>query len=334
MTRLTGETVLESRLRAALADASPIGGAPAALRSRVDAIPHTAPHRSLVRRMWTATIANLTVAGATGVAALALLAVVARPAVLTSAGSGASPGPTFDPASMPGLVTSIIPTLQFVPLVSIAFSFFAAANALARLRWRRTRSSLAQLGLFAALGVGSLGLMVHPGPSWQGGTYGPVLGFKIESGPAPGSDAETAFYETTNPGDPVMIVITATNPGPLPIRLEGLYGSVEPEARFTRWVGIARDLDPGDSLPTNVDQLRQFEPVDIAPGERVDLYMVGRAGACAYGPGFTLDAPDVSSYINVGGSVGLVYSVFGLVWISPFELPMTIVEPLRADCPM
>jgi hypothetical protein len=75
-----------------------------------------------------------------------------------------------------------------------------------------------------------------------------------------------------------------------------------------------------------------FQPKVIQPGAYIDVYLVRRAGACAFGPGFALNNPEVQGFATRDRVVHFAYSVFGLWSTAPFELPANLVEPY-GRCP-
>jgi len=70
----------------------------------------------------------------------------------------------------------------------------------------------------------------------------------------------------------------------------------------------------------------------VAPGDSLTLYLVGRAGDCAYGPAFSLE--NASEFGFQGrSSVRIAYSVAGLTAESEVTLPVIVAEPLLGNCP-
>jgi hypothetical protein len=132
----------------------------------------------------------------------------------------------------------------------------------------------------------------------------------------------------------LVIAVSITNPGPLPIRLEGLVE--DPNARntvITRWVGMTTWED--QSVIPDLANMPAFSPVTVQPNQQQLVYLAARAGQCSFGPDFTLNStdPDLIGYSNRGRTINFAYSVFGLEAIAPFELPVTLVEPMRNRCP-
>jgi hypothetical protein len=178
----------------------------------------------------------------------------------------------------------------------------------------------------------ALWLSTHPGFTWVDGSYAGLVGYTVQVDPPPGGDGAPVFYEAANPGDPLVVEVTVTNPGPLPIRIEGIVEDpVAPERIITRWTAMTTARDPWNVLP--IDQLQAFAPVVIDPGQQLAFYLVAKAGECTYGRDFAIDAPNIGGYVTRSREIRFAYSVFGLSSSAPFELPMSLAEPTRNDCP-
>lgn len=78
-----------------------------------------------------------------------------------------------------------------------------------------------------------------------------------------------------------------------------------------------------------VEEATPFRPVDVPPDGRVLLYVVGRAGDCAFGPSFRVD--DSHAYAS-SRKVRVAYSVLGLSSVGEVELPVTLAQPQSEDC--
>ena len=123
------------------------------------------------------------------------------------------------------------------------------------------------------------------------------------------------------------------NGSALPVTLEGIVSGDEPGSPGPRWIALALPFVP-NAFPNGVDQLRAFTPQVIAPNERITLYLVGKAGPCSFGPGFSLDNDSaVAGYVSLPREVQLGYSILGLAGTSSFTMPMQVVEPARQSCP-
>jgi hypothetical protein len=318
-------SAVELRLRETLLQLRPPDAAPDALRARVAAVPEARP-RAWWRPAARALAAALAVAG---VAAAVIGLVALRPAFgpIEPAGPGANPPMPFDPMiEGPGILRSVASTLVVVPLV------VATAIAVIGLRWalrERWHVLAIRLAIVAALagGIGSLAL--HPG-FVVGSAYGPMIGYGLQVDPPPGSNYPPVWYETAEPGGPLVLVVTVRNPGPLPIQLDGL---VETQTSATpliqRWTALWLTSDP--NTIGGIDHAVPFTPTVVEPQGELQVFLVGRSGLCAYGPGYTLASP-VSGHITRDRELDFAFSVLGLQSSAPFELPVSLVEPYRDNC--
>jgi len=329
---------LEIRLGETLRALRPAGGAPAALRSRVEMIPERVPSEPFLRRFLRGWPAAATVAGLLAVAAVALLAVGLRPSLLDQATNG-GPQPTripFDPTvEGPGLLLSFnVPrTLVLVPGAVALIALTLAAVQLYRHRGIRGWLDTLRLGVLGVAAAGAIGLAMHPGFEWRGGSLAPVLGYAVQADPPRGGDGAPVFYETVNPGEPTVVLVTITNPGPLPIRLDGIVE--EPGRAATalpRWTAMTTTKDP-NTVPNSLSDLDPFQPKVVQPNDYLDVYLVSKAGPCAFGPSFTLDQSAELAMIGRNREVFFGYTVLGLSSAAPFELPVNLVEPTRMNCP-
>lgn len=334
---MTDEPSLEQRLGASLATLRPVDGAPVALRARVLGI---ADER---RSSWLARPPRLAVTVLCGavIAALSLTVLLGPLHGNLGVGSGnEAPAPSaslFDPtAEGPGVLYGVLPTLLIVPGLIAAVAILLAVRHLRRARWIGGWIGALQLLALVTIAAGAVGLMLHPGFEWRGGVIGPVIGYDLQQRPPPGSlDDVEVWYENVSPGDPLVILVSITNPGPLPIRIEALVE--DPNAKdmvITRWVGMTALPDPRD-LP-DIANVPAFAPVTVEPNDQLYVYLAAKAGPCSFGPAFSLDMTDfsdLSGYSNRGRIINFAYSVFGLESTAPFELPVTLVEPLRNRCP-
>jgi hypothetical protein len=128
-----------------------------------------------------------------------------------------------------------------------------------------------------------------------------------------------------------MIALSIYNPGPLPLRLEGIVEETTAEApnmpRWTAlWVGHFVDMSPNA-----VEQLVPFAPLTIQPGSELQVSLVGRAGLCAYGPDYTLDTV-VQGWATRESDLTFAYSVLGLQATSKVLFTASLVEPYREHC--
>ena len=326
MTR-DGDTALEVRLHALLAELRPTDGASAGLRARVLAIPDVSPRVSR--------FGSLRTLGALAAAAAVLTAVIitlASTTLILPRSPAGAPAPTagpFDPLlEGPGIIRSIVPTLTLVPiglavLVAVLGLRWVLRRGLGMLYWR------AFIVVAAALMVGAVAL--QPGFG-RGSSYGPEIGYDLQVDGPPGSDTPATWYETAEPGGPLMLTFTLVNPGPLPIRLEGLIETQTAETPLIqRWTALWLGDDP-NAFGSSLEHLVPFTPQTVAPMEELQVYLVGRAGMCAYGPGYTVETP-VEGHSSRGRTLTFAYSALGLQSTAPMELRMQLVEPYRLGCP-
>jgi hypothetical protein len=320
-------SALEVRLRSTLVELRPPHGAPHLLRARVAVIPETQA------RTWWRTPARVF---ARAVALAALVAVVIalsalRPTLgpVAPGGPGAAPPAAFDPMiEGPGILRYEVRTLVLVPLVA------ALGVALVGGRWalrRRGQALVIRVAIVAVLAGAIASPALQPGFE-MGSAYGPMVGYDLHADPPPGADYPTVWYETAEPGGPLALVLTVRNPGPLPIRLDGL---VETQTAATpliqRWTALWLGTDR-NTIGNPLDELVPFTPTTVEPQQELQVYLVGRAGLCAFGPGYTLASP-LTGHSSRGRTIEFAYSVLGLGSTAPFELPMSLVEPYRENCP-
>jgi hypothetical protein len=121
------------------------------------------------------------------------------------------------------------------------------------------------------------------------------------------------------------------NPGPLPIRYLGVREPHEPFVHVYHW-SAAWQIDDSHGGSPGAEESTPFHPLDVAPGEFLTLYLVGRASDCVYGPGFRLENAADFGFIS-GNPIEVAYSVGGLTAMSTIELPVVIAEPVLGDCP-
>lgn len=328
------ESAFERRLATALEGLRPADGAPPTLRGTVVRIAESRHLRWFERKP----AAVPSVLAAFTVAAALLLAAVIGPlhATIDVGGGGEAPQAVlFDPrAEGPGLMYGVWPTLLILPGIVAIVAVAGAIRHVLRARWIGGWAGALRLLVLGAIAIAATGLGLHPGFQW-GGVIGSVMGYGIQVQPPPGSlDDVEVWYENVPPGDPLVLVVSITNPGPLPIRIEGIVE--DPNARdmvISRWVGMTVWTDP--SVLPDLGKIPAFAPVTVEPNDQVYAYLAAKAGACSFGPGFTLNTtdPDLGGYSNRGRIINFAYSVFGLEGIAPFELPVTLVEPMRNRCP-
>jgi hypothetical protein len=331
----TSEEPVERALRGLLAERRPADGAPDHLRQRVDRLPELVGAASRFGRL--STLRGVLAAAASLAIAALLVALLlsgrgVQP-VVHGVGAVPSPGTTFDPTiDGPGIVDSVAPTLPYGALAIGVISTVLAVVFLIRF-WRRRRIADVVGGVVLAIaGVSAIALSFHPGFEF-GDQYGPVLGYGVQVTAAPGSDGPDTWYDTAAPGQPIELTFTVYNHGPLPIRLLGVVQ--DPYAKqmvIYRWSALWLGGDPYDGR-TELGSPQPFEPVDVQPNHYLRLYLVGKAGKCAYGPSFSLaNASDVGSFASRGRQIHFAFSVLGLPSGGDVTLPVALAEPTVNGC--
>lgn len=314
----------ELRLRAALLDLRPPDGPPSTLGARVDAIPDRIARPGSWARIAALVSAPAAIALVVSVAAIGLAINLAR--VMTPGDGGPGTGlDSFDPvAAGTGLVRIAIPALQVVA----ALSMLAAILLVRRWRsiggfdtWRDMGRGLALIVLVLIPGW----LLVRPPLRDYGGSLGGGLGLGASAHPPFGSQSPEVRYVTAERGTPFIAFFDVTNGSALPVTLEGLVVEADAAGLGPRWTSLALASVP-NAFPNSFEQLRPFTPQVIAPNDRITLYLVGRAGSCAFGSGFTIDTP-VESGETLDRTLQLSYSVLGLASTSTFTIPFEIVQP-------
>jgi len=320
----------ELRLRAALVDLRPTDGAPATLRVRVAAVPDRLASQGIgarIRALATAPAALALVASAAAV--LIVAANVGRLAAPGTIGPGAGTSQLDPTLAGAGIVRFAIPALQ----VAGGLSMLAAL--VLGLRWRSIGGfeSWRDMGrgalLIALVAVPALLLVEAPLRDY-GGSGGASLGAGVWVNPPPGADAPEARYVTAERGAPVIVFFDVTNGSALPVTLNGIVVGDATAGTGLQWTAAGLASFP-NTFPNSVEQLRPFTPQELAPGDRVTLYLVGKAGSCAFGPTFTIDSP-VTQYEAVDPHLQLSYSILGLASSSTFTMPMRLVQPNAPPC--
>ena len=337
MSRIPDQS-FESALRDMLEERHPVNGAPAELRERIACIPEVAPPRvTHGRSQRVARIAG-GLAGLAAAAAIVLLvfgALASRPVVpdVGSAPAPDAPVSTFDPAiEGPGIVRpsneySPPPDgLVFVPWVVAAIGgVLLGAVALTGGRFRR----LAALAGVLILAVGAKGLSSHPGFE-TGSAWGPRTGLDVQVEALSHSGGVDVWYVTAEPDGPIVFAFDVRNPGPLPIQLLGVVQDEFPTSSFPRWTAVWLHEDANGGLPA-VEGATPFRPVEVPPDGHVALYVVGRAGACAFGPSFRLE--DVSDHASASSrQMQVAYAVLGLSSVGEVELRVALAQPQSEGC--
>ena len=315
----------ERRLGATLESLRPVDGASGALRSRVAAVPAQSGAPMWLR--WRRPLAGATLA----VGALAVAVVVVRPVLVATVapGSGNAPAATvpFDPSiDGLGILRGVIPMLWIVPpVLGLAIAAFGA-------RWARGRGRVVSWRVVPGIVVGAAVAAIALQPGFvEGSFYSRGIGYGLEVDSPPGTSYPSTWYETAQPGGVLMIGLSFRNGGPLPIRLEGLVETVfDDRPLISRWTSLWVGSDP-DTIGSDIAHLVPFTPRTVDPGKEVQVYLVGRAGLCVYGPGYAVGAP-IQGHVSRGPTIEIAYSVFDLSASAPYTLPVNLVEPYRDNC--
>jgi hypothetical protein len=321
------EVRFEQELREVLRRRDP-GPAPYGLRGRVDRIPDDVPVTSGLR----GTLVRL----APTLAAVAVLAML----VVTISGTlGRSPGPTVGS----GPESSAPPTVPFDPTLTgpgvLAepdngpAGFIAVAVILlgigALLLPRRRR--VIPIALAAALVVYAVVASLVPVTLGTNG-YGQGLATKMVVSP-PGFE-EQVIYEVAAARQPFSVAALVHSDSVVPVTLDGI---VEPELREPSWGGLTwnavwldEDATPGGG--GIVGPARPFASSVLEPGDFATLWLVGRAGSCAYGPAFDTAAPPGNLGYTTTDTVRMQVRTLGWPRTIEVTLPFRLVEP-SGTCP-
>ncbi|MDQ3553700.1 MAG: hypothetical protein M3395_04755 [Chloroflexota bacterium] len=335
----TPDGSFEAALRGMLEERRPaVNGASAELHERVARIPDEAGPRAgggssrLVAR-FAGGLAGL--AAAAAIALLVIGALASRPGVpeVGSAPAPDAPVATFDLAiEGPGIVR---PSTEYSPppddlvlmpwAVAAVGSVFLGAVALTGGRLRR----LAALAGVLIMAVGANGLSSHPGFE-HGSGWGPGTGLDVQVVAPAALGGVDVWYVTAEPGGSVVFALNVRNPGPLPIRLLGVVQDDFTISGLPSWTAVWLHENQDGGLPA-AEAATPFRPVEVPPDGHVALYVVGRAGACAFGPSFRLeDASDHASVIS--RQIRVAYAVVGLSSVGEVELPVALAQPLSEVC--
>lgn len=333
---------LEARFRAALAELRPMAGAPATLRGRIDVLPDVLGEQGLALRLLRSVASPLAVTAILGVISLGALVLFGRPVTGPATTGGVNPTPAiFDPTVVgPGLLHAPIPTLPIAAGLVVVLGLALAR----RWNWR----SIVAFETFRDMGRGLVLIAMVAGPSWLalhgtlaylGGSEGAASGYGLPVHPPLGLDGPDVYYETAAPGGPIIAFFDVTNVSPLPVTFEGLVDegfvsliTTTGEEHTPSWTSLALASVP-NVFPNTGEQLRPFTPTTLPPNAQVTVYLVGRAGACAFGPGFDAQASVNGGFVSMSREIKLGYSVLGLSSTTTVEMPMQLVEPAAEHCP-
>jgi len=321
MTILIDEA-FEDVLRRVLLEARPSVDAGPALRERVRRVPGKG--RSMPVNQWLAMAARLAaVFVVVAVAALAV-AVVSPSTKAPNAGSPTAPiaVPAFDPtADGVGMVPEGGDALRKLPPLAAG----VLAVVLIVLAWRRGRVwRVATAAVVVAALAAAQFISSHPGLSFYN-AYGAPLGIEIERAPSL-TNGPDAFHITAEPSENFIVTFNVANVGSVPVRVLGIVDRSRGERRLARWsaVGIQTDAHGGFG---SLDEARPLEPFDLGPQQVVNLFVVGRAGACAVGNTGTPDGGEIGMR-----GVELAFSVLGMSASDELELPFVLGEAQREGC--
>lgn len=323
--------VIESRLRAALGDLRPSAEAPEDLRSRVGALPEQIGNRSIIDRIAAARRPLLATAAFVAIASIAALAISFTPLGRLPPGTNAPDSTGFDPTvEGPGLLLDPVPTLLIVQIVAtVAAVVFGVRFGTGKgFRSRRGRA----FGLVVVAVAGTSIMFAVQSQFSLTGASGTALGYDANVVPPPGANGPRVYYSTAEPGKPTIAFFEFWNFGALPVRLEGLVTDMNPDSLGSQWVALALPT-VANEFPNSLDKLQSFTPQLIPPQSSVTIYLVGRAGECAFGPGYQPGVSDATSFSSFPRDVRLGYSIFGLSSTTVVEMPMQLVEPAAVHCP-
>jgi hypothetical protein len=182
------------------------------------------------------------------------------------------------------------------------------------------------------LGIGLIRLDVG---LTRGGIGGAPLGYVVAP-VGPFGDDRSLYVLTAAPGSPSVSMFSLRNKGALPIRIEGVVvGEDYDDLVVGHWTALwVPPGGPGFDAP-GLEAIRPFEPVTLQPGDELQVYAGGVAGACAYGPTFdptTEDQPDYAGMSQIGPEITVAYSVFGLASMAQIDIGETFGEPSRNGC--
>jgi hypothetical protein len=315
---------LEEALREVLAEGRPARGAPPALRERVHAVSQNPPPPSGVAGLSFSSL-RLTAALLAVAFVLVVLAVAGLGSAIPSIGAPPIQPPvsaTFDPtvegvgiASRPADTVSTVPWL----LAGVAIIGLVVLAVLGR---RLIRAAAPVLAILVVAGAHSFTTT----PTLEFGFgWGAVFGLQGVDRPSSGAEA---LHVSAGPGDPIHVAFTLQNVGALPIRLLGVIEELPEWATAPRWTAVGMLRTQGALL--GYDNAQPLEPIDLAPGDYLNLYLVGRAGPCALGREVAPGEP--LTMVGRGDSIALAYTVLGMTGVADVALPFAISEPQREDC--
>lgn len=306
---------LERTLREVLVGRDP-GAAPLGLRTRVDHVPaeHPVARRRAARRAaaWLATAAAVIVLVGIG-------ATLLRPMEGTGGDGGAgAPALGADPLLQTGIGVADPPNqvlvVGLVVLLTLA-AFYASAATSGR-----------KSGVLAVLVVAIPALFLVTQalgpPAGIGGGTG--LGVDASLGGRDGDRPEVIVV--AEPGEPYQVAVMVANHGRIPVRLDGMAWQPMPGVRDAPSLWIDQEPHTAISRPAT-----PFEPLTLAPGEELTLWLVQRASSCAVGAAYDPSTSPADGATSQS-AIAIRWSVLGVPRLDSLELPYYVTTPLRAGC--
>jgi hypothetical protein len=308
---------LERELRGLLADREP-GGAPYALRDRVDRVPDTAA------RGERAAIA----AGVIGTAMIAAAVVIAVVALggrqaIDPASVGASPAPDGVPFVFgPGIVAAPEVHAANYAAALLVLGLVALAAGLALRDRRRAAVGVVAAAFIVPIVALMLSLLPAARADESDGAY--VSGIQRPDMPAGYQGFQLVYVA----GESFETGFSLANTGPLPIRVHGVIGSPDDALANAHWTGVEVIDDPAQRQ-TAIG--RPFEALMLAPGESVFVRLTGVPGPC----GTVLADPAAPAPAGVDFvplDMWVAYDVLGWPRTGRLETSWQITAPTSVEC--
>jgi hypothetical protein len=326
------DAAFEVWVAGAMRELRPVEGSSDALSARVLAIPDGVRRRTWLGRVRDGQSGVLVVAGLATAFAGVLLWTSFR-LLPSRPGAIVSPAASFDPSIVgPGIVTSMAPSLEIARwVVAGLIAFFALRLLLMRRAGSGRPLVLGGLGLLLAYVASPV---VRYDPGLENGSFDALpLGFGVDAPEGP-FETRDVWYETADPAQPTTIVISLRNAGPVPVRFEGIVGDlgdvfISSQPWKAVWLGPTED----HGSVAGMERASPFAPTTIAPGAELEVFLVGRAGPCAYGSTFHIGDDAATGSLHLSPLIEVAYSVFGLLSTTSIEPRLTLAEPQRANCP-
>ena len=310
----TVDARLERIVGQILVDRDP-GAAPYGLARRVEDVPDRAARPGRLHSL------------AGGLAGLAAAAVLVLAAVVL-ASAGAWRGSQGTGSSVVGPVSGasgagVVPYPQMAG-VGVAVALLVGGLVLSGLlvRWRRGRRGW--LLVVAGLGVGLVALALALVPGARASDHGGSSLWPVESPDMPaGFVGQQLVYVIAGPGEPFELSIAFENAGPLPVTVLGVAGGGEFAELNAHWTEVLFDTSP--DIAPDLEERVPFTPKTLAPGESVQLRLVGTPGPCAVGASFSPETAHNYNYTSM--STNIVWSIAGWQRVTPLDSPYQIQFP-------